>query len=347
MAFKGLGIRIMNLGNMFVSFGEIVGEILFGIHSVFKAVVKPINDMIGSLVLALSQITNITNPKEALAGLMEAKRLLGEGFGGLFNLDDETSAFNNMIDGVTTASARFVDDVGNDFKEGSREIDHLFKGIGEDGVDAVEEIRQKIVELKRLLMGGGLDAESGGFWGGFVSSWLVGAETIAGETKILAKDMEGIFRKASDNMTDSFVRFFNEGKFGMKDMVSDMLAQLQRLIIQRSIVNPILSHALGFIGTTFGLDLSSNEVEPKAKGGSVSSGKPYLVGEQGMEMFVPKSAGTIVPNGAMGGGGVVVNFNVEATDANSFDQQIGQREQMIVGMIESAFNRQGKVGIYG
>ena len=38
----------------------------------------------------------------------------------------------------------------------------------------------------------------------------------------------------------------------------------------------------------------------RAKGGPVSSGSSYVVGEQGPEMFVPKTSGTIIPNHSMG-----------------------------------------------
>jgi hypothetical protein len=41
----------------------------------------------------------------------------------------------------------------------------------------------------------------------------------------------------------------------------------------------------------------------RAIGGSVLAGMPYLVGERGMELFVPRSSGTIVPNHQLGGGG--------------------------------------------
>jgi TP901 family phage tail tape measure protein len=37
-------------------------------------------------------------------------------------------------------------------------------------------------------------------------------------------------------------------------------------------------------------------IEPREKGGPVNSGKPYLVGEKGPEIFVPRNSGGIVPN---------------------------------------------------
>jgi len=43
-----------------------------------------------------------------------------------------------------------------------------------------------------------------------------------------------------------------------------------------------------------------------ADGGRPPTGKMSLVGERGPELFVPDSAGTIVPNHALGGGGAVI-----------------------------------------
>jgi len=46
-------------------------------------------------------------------------------------------------------------------------------------------------------------------------------------------------------------------------------------------------------------------VEPREKGGPVDSGRPYLVGEKGPELFVPRNSGGIVPNNKYGIGGTV------------------------------------------
>jgi hypothetical protein len=53
----------------------------------------------------------------------------------------------------------------------------------------------------------------------------------------------------------------------------------------------------------------------RAMGGPVSSGKSYLVGERGPELFTPSGSGNIIPNSAMGGG-TVINLTVNgALDA--------------------------------
>lgn len=60
--------------------------------------------------------------------------------------------------------------------------------------------------------------------------------------------------------------------------------------------------------------LAAGDVTPRAHGGPVSSGMPYIVGERGPELFVPAASGSIVPNGAMAAGSTVVNINVSGSD---------------------------------
>jgi len=48
-------------------------------------------------------------------------------------------------------------------------------------------------------------------------------------------------------------------------------------------------------------DGSMTGVRGRASGGPVTAGSPYVVGEQGPEMFVPSGSGTIISNDAMGG----------------------------------------------
>lgn len=52
-----------------------------------------------------------------------------------------------------------------------------------------------------------------------------------------------------------------------------------------------------------------------ANGGNPPVGRPSIVGERGPELFVPKTAGTIIPNHAMGGANVVVNVDASRTQA--------------------------------
>tara|TARA_R110000868_G_scaffold96433_3_gene265368 strand:+ start:13071 stop:15245 length:2175 start_codon:yes stop_codon:yes gene_type:complete len=83
---------------------------------------------------------------------------------------------------------------------------------------------------------------------------------------------------------------------------------------------------------------------PREKGGPVSAGQSYLVGESGKEIFTPNASGQITPNGAMGQA-MTVNFNIETVDATGFDELLVERRSTIVGIINQAFNRQGRQGV--
>lgn len=81
-----------------------------------------------------------------------------------------------------------------------------------------------------------------------------------------------------------------------------------------------------------------------ADGGQPPMNKASIVGENGPELFVPRSAGTIIPNGAMGGGGQqIVNHNVtnitnnvSALDAQSVSQLFAQNRRELFGVVEMA-----------
>jgi phage-related protein len=61
----------------------------------------------------------------------------------------------------------------------------------------------------------------------------------------------------------------------------------------------------------------------RAAGGPVSAGSSYIVGERGPELFTPSSSGAIVPNNALGGGGINITVN-GAIDAEGTARQIVQ-----------------------
>jgi phage-related minor tail protein len=72
-------------------------------------------------------------------------------------------------------------------------------------------------------------------------------------------------------------------------------------------------------------------------------GTPIVVGERGPELFVPQSAGKIVPNnvlsGSAGGSGgpamqTVVNYNIQAVDAASFRSLVARDPSFIYAVTE-------------
>jgi hypothetical protein len=80
-----------------------------------------------------------------------------------------------------------------------------------------------------------------------------------------------------------------------------------------------------------------------ASGGAVGKGQPYMVGENGPELFVPNQSGQIQQNarGGSGGGSTTVNFNINTVDASGFEELLVRSRGTITQLINSAVNERG------
>ena len=102
---------------------------------------------------------------------------------------------------------------------------------------------------------------------------------------------------------------FDAIKTGIGDIikaVGDALGALGKIAgfagkVGGGIVNGFV-HGIGSVLTLGGL---------RANGGPAQAGTPYIVGEQGPELFVPSQSGTVVPNGKFGGQTIVFNINAQ------------------------------------
>lgn len=90
-----------------------------------------------------------------------------------------------------------------------------------------------------------------------------------------------------------------------KSMVKLIIAEVYRAAVVKPIIDGIMNGFGG--GGGLGGFIARNFGGARAEGGPVMPGRAYLVGERGPEMIVPQSAGTVIPNHALGGGGVTVN----------------------------------------
>jgi phage-related minor tail protein len=143
------------------------------------------------------------------------------------------------------------------------------------------------------------------------------------------------------------------------DMFLDMAAQIIAKMITMAILNQILGVLPGIGGAGSGtLALSSNpnvgaymggggiEGGAMAKGGPVSSGQTYMVGERGPELFVPGRSGTIVANDKMGGGStnVVVNVDAKGSSVEGNEQGANQLGRVISAAVQSELIKQQRPG---
>ena len=122
----------------------------------------------------------------------------------------------------------------------------------------------------------------------------------------IAKKINGAFKQIGEDIgtgiTDALVGAIEGTRTlgeAAKSIINDLASSLLRLGVQMA-----LTGLLG--GTKIGSFLGF------ANGGRPPVGKPSIVGERGPEIFVPRSAGTIIPNNKIGGG-IVNNINVNVS----------------------------------
>ena len=113
------------------------------------------------------------------------------------------------------------------------------------------------------------------------------------------------------------------------------------LFIEKMITREKQKQAALSGGSLFGTALSF--LSGKASGGSVQKGQPYMVGENGAEMFVPNQSGQIQQSarGGSGGGSTTVNFNINTVDASGFEDLLVRSRGTITQLINNAVNERG------
>ncbi len=168
-----------------------------------------------------------------------------------------------------------------------------------------------------------LQSRQGSYEEGFAKSAMRFIRDMPTELEQGAKAFDSLM----GNMESAIDRFVKTGKIGFKD--------LARSIIQDMLAMQMKAAASGFLSSLFGsmFGMKSNPYQPAAvmgfagyaDGGNPAVGQPAIVGERGPELFVPRTAGTIIPNhslGGMGGTTMVTNNYINAIDTKSFEERL-------------------------
>jgi lambda family phage tail tape measure protein len=141
------------------------------------------------------------------------------------------------------------------------------------------------------------------------------------------------FNSITSNMNSAIDNFVTTGKFKFGDFARSVIQDLVKIQLKAA-ASKILSGAsnmLGsFVGSLFGF----------AEGGQPPVGKASIVGEKGPELFVPKTAGTIIPNGGSVGnaaqGNTYITNNISAIDAKSVAQLFAENRKTLFGSVQMA-----------
>jgi len=196
----------------------------------------------------------------------------------------------------------------------------------------------------------------------FEYGWKKAFATYADSATNAAKLGEQAFVSVTQNMESALDKFVQTGKLSFSDLARSIIADLIKIQLKAQAMSLFKSLGLGDIfGDIFGggggggKDFTGGiKLMPTnlpifkgfsfADGGNPPVGQASLVGERGPELFVPKTAGTIIPNhqlGSMGGSPQVVYngpyiANMSAIDTQSATQFLATNKQAVWSANQSA-----------
>lgn len=144
----------------------------------------------------------------------------------------------------------------------------------------------------------------------------------------------------------AFAKWTEGGKVSVREMVSDMMANMAQLAFKNS-VSQLLFGASGNASNGGGLFGSLGTTlfgGMREAGGPVTAGVPYVVGEKRPELFVPKQSGWImpeVPQGSAQRSAPNINLSIDArgATADAVEKLRAQIPSIIMGTMREAQSR--------
>lgn len=257
------------------------------------------------------------------------------------------------------------------------------KKVYEETLSPFERMQKDYQELNVLLQGGFIDAQT---YERAVTQVQKKFDELTDKSKEAQSELDEFAKSAAQNIQSSFAEFlFDPFKDGLDGMLKGFLDFLRRAVANAAAAN--LSQALfgglsgggiggGLLGAAFtgilgaygdatgttvggvygpqtqaGLDDLISQVSMRASGGPVTAGKPYIVGEERAELFVPNTSGTILPSVPSAGGmsvSVVTNVdnsgNATSQSAGDSDRTGRQLSQVIRSAVVDEISRQQRQG---
>ena len=240
---------------------------------------------------------------------------------------------------VTTAIIKNIDK--------QKKLNALVKQGGEEEVKAAIktlEARAAVLEIQKR--GGSLRREA-------LENIRLQIEELQKRLGTLKQEKDAIDEttKSTGKLSEAFKQVGDNIATGVSDALTDAILQTKSLAdaargLLQGIARDLLRLGINtFLRATFGGIFSS--LPTFAAGGRPPVGRPSIVGERGPELFVPSTAGTIIPNDKMGGVTNNIVVNVDVNGGASVDADENNSKQFglaLAAAIQSEIINQKRAG---
>lgn len=167
----------------------------------------------------------------------------------------------------------------------------------------------------------------------FSTGWSQAFDEYIENATNAAQQAKDIFQTATKGMEDMIINFAKTGKLEFKSLIQSIVEQMMRQDIQKAMAGIFSLSGAGSKGggnifSTIGSMLGF------ANGGMIPTNGPVLVGERGPEILSGAGGRTVTPNNQLGGGATYVTYQINATDARSFQQMLAQQPELIHALVQ-------------
>jgi hypothetical protein len=238
--------------------------------------------------------------------------------------DKKNAAFQKQLDEENAFMTKHATDLQGIRAADAQDEYQKLRQSHDDAVAAANDQRDKILANSKATTDG-IVGDYNSIPGKIDLSGITAS--FAGIGSITGSGMAAAFKKA---MIDSIKNIPSEIAGLFKPLVDNFVGlgtDLSAIKTQAG-EDDFNSHTNGFQKFMAGLAANFMGTNARASGGPVSGNTPYMVGEQGPELFVPSSGGSIVPNNQLsshGSGGHTFNITntfTRESDPTSFLRQL-------------------------
>lgn len=319
-----LNLEIETIGRVKTEYEKLNAEISNG-GKYAKASQEKINEAIEK-AKALDQAKN----DQAINNALELERITG------MRLEVEKS-----IIGMSDTQKEYYRDILQ-LTLDRYELEKKFPNLTKEQLDAFSEAREANIEFER---------EVARAQNTFQAGWSTAYENFKEKASDSFSAGEMAFESMTSNMESALDRFVQTGKLSFSDLARSIIQDLIKMQLKAQVTS-IFSSIGGMFGFGGGSGYSpgfstlANAPFPMfADGGDPPVGQASIVGERGPELFVPRSAGTIIPNNQLGSAmgnkpQIVYNGpyiqNMSAIDTQSATQFLAQNKTAVWSANQSA-----------